>query len=1000
MVLSLIAVALAGELSLVALGDSGLPLRGATVEVAGQTLHTDAWGRVATELPDGTWTVTLDHVDLGEVRIDGEQQSELIARRTGVGWRVTVEEPSGTTASAAHEEAVAGVLSGVVRDEEGQPVAGARVLVRGAAEQRTDASGAFALERPAGTWDLTVVAPGYATRTLRDQPLDTPIDVVLPPAGLALDAFTVSAPAVSGGTADLLAERQASASVADSIGSEEMSRSGASTAAAALTRVTGLTVVGGKYVYVRGLGERYASTLLDGASLPSPEPERRVVPLDLFPAGMLSRVVVQKSYSPDMPGEFGGGVIALDTRRVPDEPFFQVNLSTGGDSQSTGRSGLSYDTGPTDLFGIDGGYRALPDGVAEASATSPLEEGDRFSDRGYTADKLQELGQSMPNRWNTRDLTLAPDIGLTLSGGGSTETPLGRLGLLAGATWSHAWNNDRFDKDYILVGGGGEVEVAHRYRFDSTTRDVRLGGLGALTLDAERHTWSLTSLLARSTEDEARIYEGFNRDVGGDIRVTRLRFVERQLWTTRLGAEHRPSDTLTVDWRYSLSRAGRLEPDRRELRFDNEQGTEVWLLSDRPEGNQRVFSELSDWGHDVAANVRLGGERLSLRAGVQGVLKQRGVDTRRYKFVHKGPGSRDAELLAQDAETIFAADNIGADAFQFEEITRSTDNYAATQRLGAVYLLSEAELTPSTRVLAGARVESSTQRVSTFELFSPNPDPVVATLSTTDLLPAVTLTQALTDDTMQLRLGYGRTVNRPDFRELSPATFNDVTGGRQTFGNAELQRALIDHVDLRWEWYPSAGETLSVAAFGKFFTDPIEQVVVVSAQHSVTFDNVDGATNLGVEVEGRKDLSFLHPAWSSAWVSGNVALIRSRVTLGDTGGIETSSERALQGQSPFAVNLQLGWAHPSRRSALTALFNLVGPRITEAGALGAPDAYEVPGARLDLVGQLDLGRGWALSVKANNLLDSATVERQGGHITSTDRDGVSATIGLSWRMGE
>ena len=992
--LALPAVASAGELRGIVLDETGSPLH-VVIQAGGQSAHTDGAGSFRLVLPEGAVELHIGDRSAGTVRIPQTGSAEVVAVLDGDGLRVAIEDGAEAAPTVAH----IGEVRGRVTDTDGQPVVGAQVFARGVTgEALTDADGAFVFPVPEGSVDLTVLARGFATTGLPGVQAGDDVAIELVPAGMMLDAFTVTAPAVSGGTADLLAERQASATVGDAIGAEQMSRAGDSTAASALRRVTGLTLVGGKYVYVRGLGERYASTLLDGAQLPSPEPERRVVPLDLFPTGMLERVVVQKSYSPDMPGEFGGGVVALDTRRAPEAPFLQFSASTGGDTQSTFRTGLAHDTGPTDFLGIDGGHRSLPKDVAAASSDSPLEEGDRFSDRGYTPEELKQLGQSMPNRWNLGARSLIPDVGLTVSAGTRVETGLGTLGLLAGTTWSHAWNHDTVQREYILVGGDGDIEVAHRYDFTTTTRDVRLGGLAAITLDTASTQWTLTSLLARSTDDEARVYEGRNRDVGGDIRVSRSRFVARQLWSTRLGAEHQVSDAVDLSWRATVSRADRLEPDRREVRFDNEIGTDVWRLSDRPEGNQRVFSDLTDWGVDVAGNVGVQVGAVRLSSGVQGVRKSRGVDTRRFKFIHKGLGSRDQDLLAQDPETIFDPQNIGPDAFQFEEITRATDNYTASQTIGAAYAMADAEL-GQTRILAGARVESSDQVVETFQLFNPDPNPVVARLNTVDILPALTVTQGLFGDDMQLRLGYGRTVNRPDFRELSPATFNDVTGGRQTFGNADLDRALIDHLDARWELYPSDGESVSIGVFGKRFTNPIEQVVVVSAQHSVTYANVDGATNIGVELEWRKHLGFVAPALESITLAGNVALIRSRVQLGDTGGIETSQERALQGQSPYAINLQVGWAHPNNGSSLTALYNAVGARITEVGALGAPDALERPAGRLDVVGRVALGERWGLSLKAQNLTDGLTVTEQGGVQTSRDRDGVAFGVGVNGRFG-
>ncbi|MCO4745734.1 MAG: TonB-dependent receptor, partial [Proteobacteria bacterium] len=808
---------------------SGAVLEGVSVTVGEQSLTTDAGGAFSADLERGLYDVAVGEHSIGQVVVGETGVSEVLVTLAADGSvSAQVEMPDASTLDGiVVEDAPLGVVSGVITDdEEGGPVADVRIFVKGLdADARTDANGRFDLEIPAGSWELSIIRSGYATRSVSVECVsgeERNLDLSMVPTGVQLADFTVTAPAIEGNTASLLAERQDSAQVADVIGAEQMSKTGDSTAAAALRRVTGLTLVDGKFVYVRGLGERYSATLLNGASLPSPEPERRVVPLDMFPASMLDSIVVQKTFSPDMPAEFGGGVVQIRTRSVPETPFVKVGLSGSYVSDTTFKRTLTSEGSSTDWLGMDGGFRGLPEAVQDASDNSPLEEGDMFSDRGYSAEKLEELGEAMPNRWNLSEGRAAPNGGINMQGGGSVDTGWGRFGVLAGMLYSRQTaNNDREELYYVIE--GGEERPSHSYDFTETTDTVRLGGLFTASVEVgDEHRVSLTTLVNRITDDEARSYEGENRDVGAAIRIGRLRWLERQLVTQQLLGHHVLPADLELDYRYTFSTASRLEPDRREYRLDNEPGTDVWRMSDRPEGNQRFFSTLADQVHDTGLDlmwpIALGEDRvLRLKAGGVAMFKDRAVDSRRFKYMHKGERSRDQDILAQDVESILSSENIGPDGFQFEEITRQTDNYGASQRLFAGYLLADADLTASTRVLAGARVEKSTQTVSTFELFNPDSVPVGAGVDTTDVLPAVTLTQGLSVEGMQLRAGYGRTLNRPDFREMSPASFNDVTGGRLQRGNPNLGRATIDNVDLRWEYYPTPGESLSVAVFAKSF---------------------------------------------------------------------------------------------------------------------------------------------------------------------------------------
>ncbi|MEY3014884.1 MAG: hypothetical protein RIT45_3619, partial [Pseudomonadota bacterium] len=309
-------------------------------------------------------------------------------------------------------------------------------------------------------------------------------------------------------------------------------------------------------------------------------------------------------------------------------------------------------------------------------------------------------------------------------------------------------------------------------------------------------------------------------------------------------------------------------------------------------------------------------------------------------------------------------------------------------------VLGDATLATGLTLRAGVRVESASLGVTTFQPFQPDATPVRAALDAVDALPAATLTWRFRErqdgSSMALRFGLARTVARPDLREMSPATFNDVTGGRQIFGNPDLGRAQIDHLDLRWEWYPQPGAALSLGVFGKRFTDPIETIVVPSAQLSVTYQNARGALSGGVELEGRLGLSSLLPdaaALAGLWISANAALIASRVDVGGAGSIQTSKVRPLQGQSPWVGNLALGWDHDASGTTAALSWNAFGARIVTVGALGAPDVYEQTRPALDLVLGQSLGGGWKLGAKASNLLDPELRLEQGGAVVDRSRAG-------------
>jgi hypothetical protein len=983
-----------GTLSGVVFDVDGAPAPGAMVQVIGpeQRMATaDDQGHFALDLPAGTWTVRVDGIDYA-VRIEDDQTTEALITRGG---GVVLEEPAAAVVVEQVDASPGTVRGVVVHAETGATLAGARVFVRGLdAEAVTDAQGAFELTLPGGERDLSVLLSGYNTEiVVVDVQAGETVDqqIAMVPAGLMLADFDVVAPRVEGGTAALLEERQESASVTEVLGAEEMSRAGDSDAASALSRVTGLTVVGGRYVYVRGLGDRYAATTLNGSALPSPEPERRVVPLDLFPASSLDSVVIQKTMSPDAPAEFGGGVVQLRTRGMPSEPFFSVGLSGTYRHGTTFQEGFTGTGGPTDWLGLDNGFRSLPAELDAASRDSQLVLGDRFSD-GYSAQELEAFGEMVPNRWSMMARDLPPNLGVDVSGGWVRS--LGqdrRVGFVAGVDYGQSWQLIESNTK-VLVASENGLETGSEWDFVEVNRGVSLGALAGAGLEWDNHELRVTSFLSRDTSSQAAVGEGFYRSEAGIFRFNQLGWVERQLWFNQVAGTHQVGQGAhapTVDWRYAYSLATRLEPDRRT--WAQEQTEDGWSLSTRSFGNAMLFSELDDRTHDLGLDVAVPvNERFGVQVKLGGAMmfKDRAVDTRRFRYFDKFSGDTGG-VLSGPSSGYFTPDTIRADGFQLEDNTQATDNYTALQRLRSAYVLAEGGHGP-VRAMVGVRMEQNRQQVSTFARFDADAEPELARAQKLDVLPVASVTWTLRDG-MQLRGAYYRTVSRPEFREMSPATFYDVKSAREIRGNSEVERAIIDHADLRWELYPQPGESVSVGVFYKRFHAPIESVIVPGASNTLTYVNAVRADNIGLEVEGRRSLRRA----PDFYVAGNASLVRSRVVL-PPGGVQTSSERALQGQSPWVLNGQIGYDNPDSGSRVAVLYNVFGPRIVSVGSAGRPDEYEQPVHRLDVVASQELPAGFTVKVKGSNLVNSPRRVTAGGEEVSTYREGWSLGVGVSW----
>lgn len=995
-----------GQIVGVVFTSDGRPVSGATVEAGPVTVATDA---------DGVWRVTLPPGDVavrivagGEpavfpvVPVAAASTTELLVSLGPGAPTYTLEAPSGSQAVADVPTGPPGQLTGrLVERDGGAPIAGVRLFFRGATtEAVTDADGQFSVELPSGTWDVSTIRAGYDGETLAVEVVageTRSLDLPLARSGLVLAAMTVRAPRIAGGTASVLDERQDASTVSDVLGAEQMSRAGDSDAASALRRVTGLTVIGGKYVYVRGLGDRYSATVLDGSSLPSPEPEKRVVPLDLFPTSLLEAVVIQKTFSPDRPAEFGGGLVEVRTRAIPEDPVLQLGLTGAWAGGTTGRTANFGDTGPTDWLGLGRAHRALPPELARASANSAIKPSGIFSEDGYTADELESFGEMLANRWGIDPRKLPPDFGASVTGGGKVDVGPVSLGGLTGGVFSNGWSIDEGFRSVYSQGASGLEEKKHT-TFEEVQNRVRAGGALALGAEVEDvASITSTTLLMRSSTGTALRYVADDPTGSDDSRSTRVDWEEQQLLFERLAATV-DTGPVVVDARYAFAAARRDQPDRREYVQEPTEGG--YALSQRASWNEVFTTDLVDRSREIGLDLRVPiREQGRVQVGGLALRRERTSTTRR--FTYNFQGSEGIDLYAP-MEDVIVPENIGEEGdddpgyLELEENTVNSDDYSAAQRLDAAYGLLDVPWHPRFSTLVGARFERSVQTVTTFELFDTSQTPIAGELASSDVLPAATVTLGVgrdeTPDQMLIRAGYGRTLSRPEFRELSEVAFYDYRSGRLLFGNPDLARATIDNVDLRWEWYPRPGESLSAGLFGKRFVDPIESVIAVSAvSGSVgTFENAASASNLGAEIDLRRRL------FDDVWFTANGSWIASRVDLSGSGGNQTSSERPLQGQSPWVLNAQLSYENPDLRRNAALLYNAFGPRIVEVGTSGIPDTYELPVHRVDLVASQGFGPHWAARIRGTNLLDWPSRQRTGDKIAEETRSGVGLALTLTW----
>ena len=877
----------------------------------------------------------------------------------------------------------------------------------------TDETGAFSLDLPAGSYRLQATAPFYNTYTIPEFEVKAgetpePIRMLMVPQVVKLDAVKMPVRLSQASERGLLEQRMRSSGIEDSISTEEMSRLPASSAGEAIKRVTGVSIVGGRYVFVRGLGERYSNTLLNNVEIPSPEPNRRVVPMDIFPASLLASLQTVKTFSPDQPGGFAGGSVQVFTKDFPEELTMSLSMSTGFNTQATGQEGLDYPGGDFDFLGFDDGSRQLPSIIRSEAADVPIRERGRFTTAGFTQEKIQEFGRSFENVWSPELVTIPVNQSYKFSLGNSNTLFGKEFGYLGVISYGNSHSYGTQSRNAYRIGLGEKLSRVTEYVVERSGNEVDWGTVLNTSLRfSPQHQVNLRSLFTHTAEDEIRRWEGFNADRNTDMKSTRLRYVERQLFSGQLAGMHdfnfgapalegSEAPSVSMDWRLTYSRASRDEPDTRENIYED-RGDGTYAFRDVTQSGSRFFFDLKDDEYNARVDwkVRVGREGL-FKFG--GLLRDRTrtFDVRRFRFLPSDQVDAIVDLSAPP-EILFESTNIAPRVFELRESTRSTDNYLADHNIYSGYVMLDLPLSAKWQVMTGARLESSDQKVTTYDPFAASRKAIEANLETLDWLPGLNITYRITER-MNLRFAASRTITRPDFRELAPFEFTDFVGGRTILGNPDLERTQIDNFDFRWEVFPRIGGILAVSAFYKRFQKPIEQIVQPQAEIRITYENAEGAHNYGLELEARQNLGVLSEDLSNFSINTNAALISSRVVLPADVGIQTSSERPLQGQCPYIVNVSVGYEDPNWGISSAVAYNIFGRRLSEVGNHGVPDVYEQPRGQLDVSFGRTVAEYFKFSVSAKNLLDPDVHYKIGEATYLTYKLGRSFSFGISYNL--
>uniref|UniRef100_A0A7V3E6T3 TonB-dependent receptor n=1 Tax=Ignavibacterium album TaxID=591197 RepID=A0A7V3E6T3_9BACT len=895
-----------------------------------------------------------------------------------------------------------GSIIGLILDKEtGDAIVGANVLIEntniGAA---TDLEGKFRIENvEAGKYNIVISYISYSKVRIKGVEVHsgkvTDLKVALIPEAISVDEVVVVDKLDRSYENALINQRKKSSSISDGISSEQIKRSNDASTSDALKRIPGVTLLDNKFIFVRGTSERYSNAQLNNTSLSSTEPEKKSFAFDLLPTSLLSNTIVIKSFTPDVSGDFAGGIVQINTVDFPEKLKINLSYSSSYTSNTSFRDFSSY-SGGASFWGFDNGIRSLPSSFPENLGTA-----------GLTRTEINELAKSLNNVWAPQNKKALLNNSFSLSIGDGTTLIGQNFGFVAAFSFRNSYKNSNVERNEFEASG----EPRFTFKGGQSTYSTMMGGLLNLSYKlSDLHKFSVKNTYSRSTDDEVSVLNGTNfTDAGKDQIQTALRFVERDVFSTQLNGEHFLPifNGAKVEWKSYYSESNRNEPDYRRIIYGRDYGTNdpfFAILGFQPnlKNGGRFYSNLFDKSQGVALDFSLPTSYAKYKFGSSYDQKKRNFSSRLISVIINAPGNgfTDFNLLYLPLDKIFAPENFRRNGFSIEEYQNGSNNYFAKQDIFSTYGMFEIPFylfDQEFSFIGGARLENSLQQISSFDLSGQIP--LSNQLKKADVLPSLNLIYRISSIT-NLRLSYSQTVNRPELRELASFAYFDFSTQTSVRGNPNLQRALIRNYDLRFEVFPAVGELVSASIFYKSISDAIEKVVVTGSAlgSERTFTNSDKAKIYGFELEGRFTLAFLGSYFNNFSLNTNYSWIKSLVSVKGTETTIPREERPLQGQSPYVINFGFYFTEPNLGTSLSILYNRIGKRIIEVATAYEEDVTEQPRDILDFVISQPFLEDFEIKFAIKDLLSKDHVYTQGDKKSRVNSSNTSFSLGISYKV--
>ena len=844
-----------------------------------------------------------------------------------------------------------GKIEGKVTDSKtANKLSGVSVSVDGdKTSTATNTDGYFVINVTAGKHTIQLTSVGYGTKEITEvEVADNKIvnlDIQMDAVTKTEDEVVVKSSSAKRETINsLIAYQRNTPVVAQVISAEAIRRSPDKNTGEVLKRVPGTSVQDGKYLVVRGLADRYNQAMINGILLTSTEPDRKTFSFDLIPARMIDNIIINKAFVPEYPGEWAGGLIQINTKDIPSKNFFNVEIGTGYNTQSTWQAAYKTPGGDLDWLGIDDGTRGFPKGYTTKNEFNIL-----------PASAKTAIGKAMRNAWASTEYTAPLNFAFQANGGFNTTVFHKKLGGTFGVIYNKSNRNIQILNRRNVIDLNYNTTVETDFNDQRYTQEIFAGALGSLSIHLNPlNKISLKSIINVNTNNFYTQRSGVDISRNDSyLKGSEATFKENVFFTTQLTGEHSLATPLTLKWYGAFNILDGYNPDQRRLLYSRVNETDPWkavvanTLSQQ--SGSRIYQSLSDYiytaGGDLAYKYEWRGQKQTVKGGYMLQIKDRLYDA--VLFANNLHVDNDVLRQLPD-DKIFVPENFGDGSINsklvsFDALVGKTYRYMANTILNAGYIQSDNQLSEKLRVVWGLRIEDYDQLVGSVKAY----DDRHTHSRVTDFLPGINITLK-TNNKTNIRLSASQTVVRPELRELAALNLYDFDLNASVQGNPNLERTKVINTDLRYEIYPASGEVFTAGVFYKHFDKPIEQLLNEGAGGASTFSyqNPEEAYTYGAELEFRKKLNFSN-ALKNFTVQGNVAYIYSRVT--DLG---FDLDRSLQGQSPYVLNFGLLYDLEKAGFNATLLFNQIGERIylvgdKSAGA-GTPDTYEAPRPVFDL----------------------------------------------------